>query len=315
VKTPTQAIVLTAGLGTRLQPLTFVRAKPAVPVAQEPLVRRIIRWLVAQGVDDLVLNLHHLPHTVTRVVGDGGDLNARVRYSWEQPIVLGSAGGPRLAQSLLTPGSYFLINGDTLTDLALDALWAAHRTSQALVTLALVNNVAPDRYGGLLLNADGAVVGFVPKGAAAGSYHFIGVQVAEPEAFSMVSAGTAANSIGGVFNQLWASRPGSVRGYVCGAQFWDIGTVQDYWKTSLEWPGGNDFRPATPRVNIHRSAVLHRSILWDEVEVEADARLDECILTDGVCVAAGSSYRRSILIRDPDGRTISVPFDPDQTRG
>ena len=68
-----------------------------LPVAGEPLVRRIIRWLAGQGVTDLVLNLHHLPHTLTAVVGDGRDLGVRVRYSWEQPVVLGSAGGPRQA--------------------------------------------------------------------------------------------------------------------------------------------------------------------------------------------------------------------------
>jgi hypothetical protein len=95
------ALVLTAGLGTRLDPLTRVRAKPAVPVAGEPLVRRIIRGLVAQSVTELVLNLHHLPATIAAVVGDGRDLGATVRYSWEQPVILGSAGGPALALPLI----------------------------------------------------------------------------------------------------------------------------------------------------------------------------------------------------------------------
>ena len=91
------ALILTAGLGTRLRPLTDVRAKPAIPVAGEPMIRRIIRWLTSRGVTDLVLNLHHLPHTLTALVGDGSDLGLRVRYSWESPQVLGSAGGPRHA--------------------------------------------------------------------------------------------------------------------------------------------------------------------------------------------------------------------------
>ena len=104
---PRSALLLTAGLGTRLAPLTEVRAKPAVPVAGEPLVRRITRWLARQGVDDLVLNLHHLPSTVTGVMGDGSDLGVRVRYSWEQPIVLGSAGGPRQALPIINDRSSF----------------------------------------------------------------------------------------------------------------------------------------------------------------------------------------------------------------
>src|SRR6266705_2339360 len=94
---PTPALVLTAGLGTRLRPLTNVRAKPAIPVAGEPMICRIIAWLASRGGTDLVLNLHHRPDTIAAVVGDGADLGARVRYSWEQPVVLGSAGGPRQA--------------------------------------------------------------------------------------------------------------------------------------------------------------------------------------------------------------------------
>src|SRR5262245_19754304 len=146
------ALILTAGLGTRLRPLTDVRAKPAIPVGGEPMVRRIIRWLVSQGVSELVLNLHHRPETITAVVGDGSDLDASVRYSWEQPNVLGSAGGPRLALPLLGVNRFFVINGDTLTDVDLVALAGSHEQAGALVTLALVPNREFDWYGGVLLD-------------------------------------------------------------------------------------------------------------------------------------------------------------------
>src|SRR5712691_11345965 len=123
------ALLLTAGLGTRLRPLTDVRAKPAIPVAGEPLVRRIIAWLAAHGVTDLVLNLHHLPATISSIVGDGRDLGVRVRYSWEQPRILGSAGGPRLAAPIVGTERFFIVNGDTLTDVDLRALADAHSAS------------------------------------------------------------------------------------------------------------------------------------------------------------------------------------------
>ena len=97
---PPSALVLTAGSGTRLQPLTYARAKPAVPVAGTPLVARILRKLSAAGVRDVVLNLHHRPETMAAAVGEGRDLGVAVRYSWEHPI-LGSAGGPRRALPLL----------------------------------------------------------------------------------------------------------------------------------------------------------------------------------------------------------------------
>lgn len=75
------ALVLTAGLGTRLRPLSYVRAKPAIPVAGVPLVGRILAWLSAHDVTDVVLNLHYKPDTVTSVVGDGSSYGVSVRYS------------------------------------------------------------------------------------------------------------------------------------------------------------------------------------------------------------------------------------------
>jgi mannose-1-phosphate guanylyltransferase len=307
------ALVLTAGLGTRLRPLTDVRAKPAIPVAGEPLIRRIITWLVSQGADDLVLNLHHRPESIASVVGDGRDLSARVRYSWE-PRILGSAGGPRLARPIVGAGTFFIINGDTLTDVDLTRLADAHAASGALVTLALVPNREFARYGGVRLDDEQRLVGFSPRGpASAGTWHYIGVQIADGAMFDAIAPGDAASSIGGVYDAVNAARPGSVRGFVCDAAFWDVGTPADYWRTSEAFAAtvepalldaGRDARLAP-------SARVSRSILWDDVEVGADAVIDECILTDGVHVPAGSTYRRAVLLRPADGDDpIAFPFDP-----
>ena len=94
------AIVLTAGLGTRLDPLTRLVAKPAVPLGRLSLSERVLPWVRLQGVTDVVLNLHHLPASLTTIVGDGAHLGLGVRYSWERPV-LGSAGGPRRALPLI----------------------------------------------------------------------------------------------------------------------------------------------------------------------------------------------------------------------
>jgi NDP-sugar pyrophosphorylase family protein len=310
------ALVLTAGLGTRLRPLTDVRAKPAIPVAGEPMIRRIIAWLASHGVDDLVLNLHHRPETLTAVVGDGADLGARVRYSWEHPRILGSAGGPRVAAPIVGAETFFLINGDTLTDVDLARVGEAHAAGGALVTLALVPNREFLRYGGVRLDGGDRVAGFAPRGPASeGSYHFIGVQVVHRSVFDAVTPGEPAASIGGVYDALLASRPGSVRGFICDAAFRDVGTVADYWRTSEAFASsatdaGPDGSPAAPGATAHRaridpSARVTRSILWDDVVVHAGATLDQCIVTDGVAVPAGAEYRRAVLMQG-DGTTITV---------
>lgn len=292
------ALVLTAGLGTRLRPLTDVRAKPAIPVAGEPMIRRIIAWLAAHGVTELVLNLHHRPETLTAVVGDGADLSVRVRYSWE-PRILGSAGGPRQALPLVAADRFLVVNGDTLTDVDPVQLVDSHITSGAIVTLALVPNREFERYGGVLLDTAGCVTAFVGRGPSAeGSYHYVGVQVVQATAFEAVPPGEAARSIGGIYDTLMRQQPGSVRGVVSDAEFWDVGTVEDYWRTSAAFArrSGMADLGVGRGSRIDPSARITRSILWDDVEVGAEAVIENCILTDGVRVAAGAVHRGETLI-------------------
>jgi NDP-sugar pyrophosphorylase family protein len=290
------ALLLTAGLGTRLRPLSSVRAKPAVPVAGEPLIRRILRWLATGGVSDVVLNLHHRPETVCAAVGDGSDLGLRARYSWENPV-LGSAGGPRRAVPLLEADRFLIVNGDTLTDVDLLELLQCHDRSGALVTLAVVRNRRPERYGGVLMNADGVVTGFVGRGSQTPSWHFIGVQVAEAKAFADLPAGQPAESIGALYPALIRERPGSVRALTVDASFVDIGTPADYLAASLALAGAADVeRIALPsplvgaRTTIAPSARLVRTILWDDVEVGDRASLTGCVVADGVRVPPGVQW-------------------------
>jgi mannose-1-phosphate guanylyltransferase len=304
------ALVLTAGHGTRLRPLSDVRAKPAIPVAGEPMIRRIIRWLVSQGVADLVLNLHHRPETITAVVGDGQDLEARVRYSWEQPQVLGSAGGPRLALPLVAADTFLIVNGDTLTDLDLEPVAAAHIESRALVTLALVPNREFERYGGVRLDDDDRVIGFVARGpAAAGSWHFIGVQVANASVFADLDTNVPAKTIGGVYDALIASVPGAVRGFRCDTEFWDVGTVADYWRTSMAFmrKEGQTGSSVGQAARIDLSARITESILWDDVEVGAGAAIEKCIVTDGVSIPAGATYESAVLVAGESATVRAMP--------
>jgi NDP-sugar pyrophosphorylase family protein len=273
-----------------------------VPVAGEPLVRRILRWLAASGVTDVVLNLHHLPDTVRAAVGDGSDLGLRARYSWEDPV-LGSAGGPRHALPLVGSGCFFIVNGDTLTNLDPAVLADAHRKSGALVTLAVVPNDEPKRYGGVLLDGDGAVTGFVGRGSERQSWHFVGVQLAEREVFAGLPDNQPAESIAALYPALIHRRAGSVRAVAFDASFMDIGTPADYLATSLAFAGAEPSeRPyqsspfAGRRTTIAPSARVVRTILWDDVEVGDDVSLTDCIIADGVRVPAGVEWRRVAVV-------------------
>lgn len=296
------ALVLAAGLGTRLRPLSDVRAKAAVPVGGEILIRRILRWLRQAGVTRVVVNLHHRADTITRHLGDGRDLGLQVRYSWEDPV-LGSAGGPRRALPLLDADRFLIVNGDTLTDVDLTAVAREHWRTGARVTMA----VAPGdtaRYGGVAVDAAGVVSGFArraaddaPRGTTDRLFHFVGVQAADVEAFSAAPDHEPSESVRWLYPRLIAAEAGSVRAHVSDASFLDIGTPRDYLKTA-RIVAARERRPLDvgQDVSIDPSARIEHSVLWDRVQVGAGAVLTDCIVADDVRVPAGARYEGQVLV-------------------
>jgi NDP-sugar pyrophosphorylase family protein len=289
------ALVLAAGLGTRARPLSWLRAKPALPVAGTPLIGHILRWLARHGVGDAIVNLHHRPETVAAAVGDGSRFGVRVRYSWEQPL-LGSGGGPARAFSLVDGDELLVVNGDTLTDLDPAALYEAHAASDALVTMALVENPRPGQYGGVQIGSSGAVERFTPRTHVPAGWHFVGVQVVRRAAFAGVPDDQPSESVTGIYPALIARRAGSVRGWIGAARFDDIGTPAAYLDTCLRMSGGDWAALVEDRARVAPGARLSNTICWTGAAIESDAALESCIVCSGACVPRGSRYHRAVLL-------------------
>ena len=305
------ALVLAAGLGTRLRPLTFCRAKAAIPVAGVPLICRHLTRLAAHGVRDVVVNLHHRPETITAAVGDGAAEGCRVRYSWER-VLLGSAGGPRRALPLLGD-RFFVMNGDTLCDVDLRDLLEAHLARNAKVTLAVTPNPAPQRYGGVLTDADGWVTGFARAGDPRTPAHFVGIQIADASVFETLPDGDPAASIGGLYDTLLV-HPGQVAAHRIVGRFRDIGTTADYLETTRA-VGADEGRPSVtlgPGSTVHPSARLERSVLWNDVTVGEGCIVTDCVLADGVRLADGTTANRLAIVRMP--LSEEAPALPGATR-
>lgn len=293
---PLTALVLTAGLGTRLRPLTDVRAKPALPVGEEALVCRVLRQLAAQGVRHAVLNLYHLPATIAAEVGDGRQLGLSVRYAWEHPGPLGSAGSIRHMLPLVSDERLLVVNGDTLCDLPVQALAETHAASGALVTMGLMPHPAPEKYNGVVLDEGGAVTGFSTPGAWTTTWHYPGVQVTERRVFETLPDNEPAEYVKVLYPELIAAQPGAVRGFVHHGRFRDIGTVDDYRATCVELAGDGNGNVIAPAADVHPTAVLTRTIVWAGGRVEAGCRLEDCIVTDRAVVPAGTQAVRDVFL-------------------
>lgn len=295
--------MLTAGLATRLQPLSLVRAKAALPVAGTPLVIRILHQLRDAGIQRVVLNLHHRANSITRIVGDGSTLGLEVRYSWESAI-LGSAGGPARAIPLLASDRFLIVNGDTLADLDLQAIASRHVDTNALVTMAVVDG--RPRYNGVIAEPNGIVRGF---GRELGALHYIGVQAVNASVFSGVDPGVKSETVHGIYPSLIATRSGAVRIFHTNAEFFDIGSPRDYLETAMTL-ATREGRPLDRGRDcvVAADATLTNTILWDRVTIGAGAQLTGCVVADEVTVPPGARYSHSSLVMR-DNHLLAQQFD------
>jgi NDP-sugar pyrophosphorylase family protein len=139
-----RAMVLAAGLGTRLGPLTEERPKPLLPLLDLLLLHFPLLLLRQAGIREVTVNLHHLGDQIRARMGDGADLGLSVRYSEEKPRLLGTGGGIKRARERLEGGTFVVLNGDTLVDVDLPAVIAEHARSGAVATM-LLSEARPER--------------------------------------------------------------------------------------------------------------------------------------------------------------------------
>jgi mannose-1-phosphate guanylyltransferase len=159
-----RAMVMAAGLGTRLQPLTYEIPKPMAPVANRPIMEHILSLLQRHGLEEVIANLHWFPELIRDRFGDGSALGVELTYSFEEEL-LGTAGGVRKVADYLRAGgeSFLVMAADALTDIDLRALAEAHARADGIVTLAVKRVPDASEYGVVIADADGRVQGFQEK--------------------------------------------------------------------------------------------------------------------------------------------------------
>lgn len=157
------AVMLCAGVGERLRPLTLDRPKCMVDVGGVPLISRTIAALRSHGFGRLYVNLHHMPDVMTGYLGDGSKVGVEVRYSYESSL-LGSAGGTKQFERFL-PQTFLVAYGDVLTNADIGRLWHSHALAQADATLLVHRSERPWECGVVEVNEDGSVTSFVEKPA------------------------------------------------------------------------------------------------------------------------------------------------------
>jgi mannose-1-phosphate guanylyltransferase len=156
-----KAMILAAGLGTRLRPITYGIPKPMAPVLNRPVMEHIVRLLARHGTTETIANLHWFPETIEGHFGDGSAFGIELSYSHEEQL-LGTAGGVRNVASFLGD-SFLVVAGDALTDIDLTAMREFHESHDGVATVATKRVPDTSEFGVVIAGADGRIQGFQEK--------------------------------------------------------------------------------------------------------------------------------------------------------
>jgi mannose-1-phosphate guanylyltransferase/mannose-1-phosphate guanylyltransferase/phosphomannomutase len=186
--TPRRALILSAGRGERLRPLTDERPKTMMPIDGCPLLEYHVVLLRELGVRELAVNLHHKPEVVMAHFGDGSGWGVSIRYSLEEEL-LGTAGAARRVAPFLGAGTFVVLYGDNLMDFDLRPLFELHERAGAIATLAVVDGLPPTAAGIVSLDAEGRVTRFLEKPLPQQVFSSLvnaGIYVMEPEVLDFI---------------------------------------------------------------------------------------------------------------------------------
>lgn len=190
-----RAMILAAGLGTRLRPMTNNLPKPLLPVAGRPLMMYSLLWLKKYGIRDVIINLHYQGEKIEKELGDGARLGMNIAYSRE-PEILGTGGGIKKAVRFLSgphAGSFVVVNGDILVDTNLDKVVEFHHRKKATATMVLREDPRAAAYGTIEIDAKGMVrqfLGRLPQNSTEKltPLMFTGIHILEHKALSYIPA-------------------------------------------------------------------------------------------------------------------------------
>jgi NDP-sugar pyrophosphorylase family protein len=330
-------MVLAAGLGTRMQPLTRLRPKPALPVLNRPLLAHVLEHLASHGVKRAVVNTHSLPDIVEQAVTRWTPGGMDISFSREKEI-LGTAGGLGKAAPHFREEPFYLVNSDSLSDVDLSQAAAAHRAGRRKATLVVRRHDPDAGYRPVeVAREEGAaprVTGIAGRrwGGPGEPRTFIGVHVIDPEVLGAIPRGRPSDINAEVYPSLLDADQEAVGAWLHPGWWFEAGSPSRYLELNREMLqrsgrrnvfGPGFFVDEDARVDgsvvgegcrLLGGAAVNGSVLWENVTVGERTTVNDCVITDGVSLPAGGRWSQAILMPG-DGGVAAHPLDPGRALG
>jgi NDP-sugar pyrophosphorylase family protein len=289
-----KAMILAAGLGTRLRPLTSKKPKVLVPIGNNPIIDRLIHYLKGYGIREIVVNAHHHHQQVVEHLDGGKPFGIEIEVRVE-PEILGTGGGIKNTEDFWDSGPFIVINGDILTDVDLNRAFEEHLRNGNLVTLVL-HNYTP--FNQIRIDKQRNIID-IASDDRPGRFAFTGIHIIEPEVLNYIPTGKFSNIIDCYRELIRSGKP--VRGHISHGHHWrDIGTVNSYVVANKESLYENSFLLAQD-CQIHNTARMEEwAIIGKNVFLEKDVEIRRSILWNGVTVRRGKKVIDSVVTSHKD---------------
>ncbi len=302
-------MILAAGFGTRLFPLTIDRTKPAIPFLGKPLVGYVAEYVARFGFKDIVVNLHHQPESVKEALGNGAQFGVEIQYTVESPDILGTAGALDNARTLLEDDTFLIINGKIITDIDISAALETHRRSGALATMVLKPNANREKFT-IVEIENNLIKGFgnfpdlytVEQLAAHDPppptpLMFTGIHIMEPRVFDYIPRDVYSDIVP-IFYRPAIERGERIAAHVTDGNWFELSTIPRYLDISLAMLDGQTEKVVKgENCRISNSATVKDSIIWDDVTIEDGAEISHAIIADGVKIQSEERFENVAIVR------------------
>jgi mannose-1-phosphate guanylyltransferase len=297
-----RAMILAAGLGTRLRPFSELRAKPALPVRGIPVIGYLLELLASHGIQEVIVNLHHLPDTIRRAVAEFTPRGMQIEFS-EEEAPLGTGGGIRRAAGFLRESEPSLVlAGDMLLDLDLGALVARHRDRQDLTTLVLRRDSRAGRFGTIGIDEEQRVRRIAESfdlGGESDSGVFVGVRVLASRIFDSLPERDSFEDLRDWLAPALAAGEDRIRGDVFASQtcVWEpVGTPAEYLDANLT-PEPLSFMDPEALAISRGTRFADSVVIGSGAQVDTGAQLTRTVVWENERVPAGIEASDGVFAR------------------
>jgi NDP-sugar pyrophosphorylase family protein len=293
-----KALILAAGFGTRLKPLTNELPKPLFPVLNQPILEHTLHFLSSQGIKEIAINLHHRPEKIIDYFGDGKDFGVTLHYSKEDEI-LGTAGGIKKLQSFFQDETFLVINSDVFVDINLNDVLKFHKEKNSKLTLVVRQDPNMEKYKSIQRVEEGRIVHFLGTGIKNSDpvtqVMFTGIQIMEPDIFSRIPKDEFCGTTEDIF-------PGMIQdellvyGFLHNGYWIDMGTRETYIQAQVDALDGKLSLKIFSSRNPEGPLVVPPVYIGKNCEISQEAQLGPyAVLGDGCRIRSGAVVENSIL--------------------